>query len=393
MINENKSIAVCAVCYNRRDSLARLLASLDAAFYPVPVTLIISIDKSDTTAVEDYADAYTWRHGEKRVVKHKENLGLRSHILSIGDWLEEFDAVVVLEDDVYVAPSFYYYVQECVERFYDDMGIAGISLYRYPYCADTLQPFMPMVTDSDVFLMKRAVSWGQVWMREQWSAFKKWYEVHNEPFGVMPHLPGGVCEWPESSWLKYHIRYCIEEDKSFVVPYTSLSTCFCDLGTHAVKKQTHTQAVLLQGEKRHWNLNPAVTYDGFFEAECLYEHFRACPSGIKREELCIDLYGAKGNRTGRRFWLTRQQLPFKVLRSYALEMKPWELNVLHELEGHEIFLYDTSVGAKPPHEPDNDKNADYYLYATCLDIPSILQKKVIKGLVTLKHAAFGLNEK
>lgn len=386
-----KSIAVCAVCYNRKDSLARLLSSLDAACYPVAVTLIISIDRSDTTAVEEYADGYVWRHGEKRVVKHQENLGLRRHILSIGDWLEEFDAVVVLEDDIFVAPSFYYYAQQCVERFADDMGVAGISLYKYPYCADSRQPFMPMVTDSDVFLMKRAVSWGQVWMREQWLEFKKWYGVHSEPFGVLPHLPRGVCEWPESSWLKYHIRYCIEEGKSFVVPYTSLSTCFCDLGTHAVKKLTHTQTVLLQGEKRHWNLNPTVTYDGFFEAECLYGHFSEV-LGIRNEELCIDLYGSKGNRMGRRYWLTREQLPFKVVRSYALEMKPWELNVLHEIEGHEIFLYDTSVGAKRPHEPDNDKKADYYLYSTDLDVRSILREKVMKTLVDAKHAVFGLNE-
>ena len=125
-----KSIAVCAVCYNRKDSLARLLSSLDAACYPVPVTLIISIDRSDTTVVEEYADGYVWHHGEKRVVKHQENLGLRRHILSIGDRLEEFDAVVVLEDDIYVAPSFYYYAQQCVERFADDMGVAGISLYK-----------------------------------------------------------------------------------------------------------------------------------------------------------------------------------------------------------------------------------------------------------------------
>ena len=376
-----KNIAICAVCYNRKDSLKRLLDSLDRAYYDVPVTLIISVDKSDTTEVEAFADSFVWRHGEKRVARHEENLGLRRHILSIGDYLHEFDAIVVLEDDIFVAPSFYYFAQECVEKYCDDMDIAGISLYRYPYCLNCMLPFIPMPTDSDVFLMKSAVSWGQVWMREQWFRFKEWYDTHHEEFGVLPHLSVSVCEWPKSSWLKYHIRYCIEQDKSFVVPYTSLTTCFGEPGTHAVKKQTHTQAPMMQGEKKHFVLNPTVTYDGFFEAESLYAHL-----GMTKEQLCIDLYGTKGNRMGCRYWLTREQQPFKVLRSYALEFKPWELNVLNELEGHEIFLYDTIEEAKRPHFPDNDKNAKYYLYSTALDIPTILQKKVIKALVKLKHS-------
>lgn len=386
MSNErNRNIAICAVCYNRKDSLARLLASLDKAFYDKPVTLIISVDKSDTTEVEAYADSFAWRHGEKRVARHKENLGLRNHILSIGDYLDEFDAIVVLEDDIYVAPSFYYYVQQCVEKYCDDMDIAGISLYRYPYSYNSKLPFMPMPTDSDVFLMKWAVSWGQVWMRKQWRHFKQWYDTHDEEFGLMPHLSVQVCEWPASSWLKYHIRYCIEHEKSFVVPYTSLSTCFCDVGTHAVKKQTHTQAVLLQGEKQTFNLNPTVSYDGFFEPESLYEHL-----GMSEDELCIDFYGAKGNRMARHYWLTREQRPYKVVRSWALEFKPWELNVLNELEGHEIFLYDTTVKAPRPHYHDNDTDAAYYLYCTYLDLPNILHKKVIKALVEVKHRVLGV---
>lgn len=372
-------IAIITVAYNRTESLRRLLQSLDTAFYPEAVTLIISIDKSDTTAVEDYADAFSWRHGEKRVVKHKENLGLRKHILSIGDYLHEFDAIVVLEDDIFVAPSFYYYTQQCVEKYYDDMDIAGISLYNFPLNYNCKLPFMPLRTDSDVFLLKSAVSWGQIWMRKQWLAFKSWYEKHDEEFGELPNLPANVCTWPKSSWLKYHIRYCIEENKSFVYPYTSLSTCFCDLGTHATKKQTHTQTLMVYGEKQHFNLHPTVCYDGFFEAEALYGHLN-----MTEEDVCIDLFGTKGNRMGRRYWLTRAQLPYKVVHSYALDFKPWELNVLNDLDGHEIFLYDTTAPAKRPHHRDNDMNASFYLYSTYLDIPNILRKKIVRTLVSVK---------
>ena len=51
-------IAIIAVTYNRIDSLTRLLKSLENAEYgDERPTLIISIDKSKTDAVEKFADA------------------------------------------------------------------------------------------------------------------------------------------------------------------------------------------------------------------------------------------------------------------------------------------------------------------------------------------------
>lgn len=381
-------IAICVVCYNRPDSLRRVLCSLEKAYYDEPVTLIISIDKSKTTAVEDLADQYKWEHGELRVVKHSENLGLRKHILSVGDHLKEFDAIVVLEDDIYVAPSFYYYTKACVEKYHDNPEIAGISLYNFPLNYQCGLPFMQTHTDSDVFLLKSAVSWGQVWMRDQWFAFKDWYAKHDEEFENQPNIPLAVSSWKKSSWLKYHIKYCIEENKSFIYPYTSLTTCFCDLGTHAVKKQTHTQAILLEGLKKEFNLNPTVTYDGFFEAEVIYSHL-----GMKETELCIDLFGNKKNRMNRKYWLTQEQKPYKVVKSYALDFKPWEQNILHDLEGDEIFLYDTSVSAEAPSNKQLQTNRDFYLYRRYIDLRTIAYQKSFKVALDIKHALFGVKKK
>lgn len=374
-------IAICVVCYNRPNSLKRILSSLEKAYYEESATLIISIDKSDTKAVEDLAERYIWPYGELRVVKHSENLGLRKHILSIGDYLNEFEAVIVLEDDIFVAPSFYLYAKACVEKFYDNPEIAGISLFNFPLDYQCGLPFMPMYSDSDVFFVKSAVSWGQVWMRNQWFAFKTWYETHNEEFSMLPHLPESVCAWKHTSWLKYHIRYCIEQDKKFVYPYASYSTCFCDVGTHAVKKQTHTQSMMMFGEKRVFKLNPTITYDGFFEAVAIYKHLN-----LSEEELCIDLFGQKKNRMNRRYWLTRQQLPYHIVRSFGLDFKPWEMNVLQNLEGHEIFLYDTTINSSAPSYKNNRINADFYLYRTYLDWRINLWKDIKNVLRRIKCA-------
>jgi GT2 family glycosyltransferase len=126
------SIAIVSVVYNRTDSLARQLRSLEHAVYPEPVTLVISIDKSQTTAVEDFANSYTWPHGEKRVITHDHNLGTRRHMLSLGALFSDFDALIILEDDITVAPAFYIFAKACVAAYGDDPLVAGISLYHFP---------------------------------------------------------------------------------------------------------------------------------------------------------------------------------------------------------------------------------------------------------------------
>ena len=52
------SLAICVICYNRIAPLKRVLKSLEAAHYDAPIPLIISIDKSETTAIEDFVEAY-----------------------------------------------------------------------------------------------------------------------------------------------------------------------------------------------------------------------------------------------------------------------------------------------------------------------------------------------
>ena len=77
-------IAICVIAFNRLASLKRLLSSLDNAVYPCTVKLYISVDKSDTNAVEKCAEEYIWKFGDKEVILHEENLGLRKHVINCG---------------------------------------------------------------------------------------------------------------------------------------------------------------------------------------------------------------------------------------------------------------------------------------------------------------------
>lgn len=355
----NMNIALIAVAYNRVDSLRRLLSSLEKAFYPSTTTLIISIDKSKTDVVENFADEYKWQFGEKRVVKHEKNLGLRAHMLSLGKYLEEYDAIVVLEDDVTVASSFMYYVNSCVKKYYDDEHIAGISLYSYHLNYSNQQPWNPAKSAHDVYMMQVAMSWGQVWMRDSWKAFYKWYE-ENKDLPASVAVPAEVKSWPKSSWLKYHIRYCIETNKYFVYPYYALSTNNADVGVNYKIHNTLYQSALQTLVQKEYKLPDfdecEVKYDGYFEPMYLAKYL-----GLAAESVCVDIYGIKPVELYQRYVLTLRSLPYKVVKSFALEYRPIEMNIIADREGNDIFLYDTTVAATAPMQPDT-YNFYNYLY-------------------------------
>ena len=376
----NLNFAICCVAYNRPDSLKNLLDSLSDSFYPHDVTLIISIDYSGTNDVENFAKGYEWKYGEKRIISHEKNLGLRNHILSCGDLLQEYDAVIVLEDDVVVAPSYFYFTEQCVEKYKDDDTIAGISLFSFPLNHYNQVPFYPLKTDIDVYLMKIAQSWGQVWMKKSWKAFREWYDRNNEEFEVMPHLPEKICHWPKTSWLKYHVRYCIENDKYFVYPYDSMTTDNVVPGVHCQTVTTYEQAHLLYGKKTQFALNPTVKYDGFFENEAIPEWL-----GIDTKEICVDFFGYNKNRVNKRYLLTREVLPYKIVKSFALQMKPYEWNIIKNVAGNDLFLYDTTIAEKRKAEDRTIEFARYiYPLTNARGVVSSGLKFQIKKLLKLK---------
>lgn len=363
-------IAIVAVAYNRIDSLSRLLGSLEKAIYNVPVTLIISIDKSNTDVVEKYADNYSWPHGRLIVDKHEKNLGLRTHMLSLGKWFEEFDALVVLEDDIAVSPLFYSYTCQAVNKYSNSDQIAGISLYGFEVNYQTAVPFQPLKKGYDTYFMNCAMSWGQVWMKRSWLKFYEWYQDHTE-FNRTPTIPDRICSWKASSWLKYHTRYCIENNLYFVFPYFSLSTNCSDAGTHNSSQLTAFQVALQQCSHFDYRLpefgvEDAVYYDGFFENKALYETL-----GVDETNCCLDLYGTRYNRVRKQYWLTTMKTDFTVVKSYGIAYRPIEANILNGVEGTGIYLYDTQ--SQPWQKPGVSKES--YLYRHYIDSMFLFLKK------------------
>lgn len=349
---------IVAIGYNRPDSMQRLLTALETSDYQgQQITLIVSIDNSGSDAVEHAANAAPWSHGQKIVRTFPERQGLRNHILQCGDYIEAYDldAIAVFEDDVVPSPVFYSYMTQCTERYSDSEEIAGISLYKHGLNVNANLPFQPQPSQYDVFFMQFAQSWGQIWLRKQWKAFADWYtSAENDHVFDPDKIPAFVCRWPKTSWLKYHIKYCVEKNKYFVYPYFSYATCFSEAGSHTdtttTRLQVPLQTKIVDVLRLPENVADGVVYDAYFEY-------------MDASDVCYDLYGTRQNYGNKKKLLSCKRLPYRVLGSYGMVLKPHEMNYLSGLQGDDIFLYDlnTKTDAAPT-EPQNSMKPVHFYY-------------------------------
>ncbi|WP_168406434.1 glycosyltransferase [Acinetobacter indicus] len=330
------NIAIVVITYNRLNSLKRLIHSLLQADYDDQIDLIVSIDRSDIfDQMHDYASKILWKHGDIEIKVAEQRLGLKKHVMQCGELLNQYEHIIVLEDDLYVSSGFYQYTKEMISKYGDNENIAGISLYNYPRNQYANLPFTPQLDQYDIYFMKIASSWGQVWSRQKWAKFLEWYNLN--PSIDELHIPKHIKQWGDKSWLKYHHAYCAAENKYFVYPRMALSTNFSEPGEHASLDSTY-QTELLNDIKANYrvpdSIENAIRYDEFFENENIKKN-------INIPDLTIDLYGKK--YIYERYVLTTKHLNKKIIKSYALRMKPWEVNVTHNIEGADFFLYDFNV--------------------------------------------------
>lgn len=320
--------------------MKRLLNSLAAAEYGGKVKLYISIDGGGNEAVKEAAKVFEWKYGEKELIFHDENLGLRQHILKCGDLALNHDGIILLEDDLMVAGSFYAWAMDAFGFFRNDGQVEGISLYSHPYNETSQFPFWPLEDGSDNFFFQYSPSWGQVWYRSRWEEFRDWYNRNKHiPPGEGIMMPQNILYWPASSWKKYYIHYLIENDRYFAYPRRSLTTVFGGEGTNIRVKETFLQAPLWHGKKDFVFSsfeNSAAVYDCF--GEMLPGRLVRQAPHLAKFDLEVDLYGMKPlEQSGKEYVLSGRQARNPVM-SFGREMKPHEENVIRNIPGKDIHL-------------------------------------------------------
>ncbi len=347
-MNDGDRIAIIAVGYNRPGSMRRLLDSLSEAQYDYDhIPLVISIDQSGTDDVARVADEFCWRHGPKRILCHSDRMGLRNHIISCGDLTEQYGAVMILEDDLYVSPDFYNYAMQALEKYGSHPRIAGIALNTRRELLESPYPFFPLHTGYDVFFQQFASSWGQIWNRRMWTDFRTWYNAHQTlPDSV--NVPLTVLHYPDTSWAKFYQTYVVEQDKYYVFSYDSLTTNFGDAGEHFSHSSAAFQSVLFYGKKEYRmpGFEEGAKYDIYGEPVGLGQYL-----GVPDEELTCDFWGRKREESYKKYLLTCCRRPYGKIRQYSMCMKPLELNVIRQIPGNEMTLYDTDE-REPGFRPD-----------------------------------------
>jgi hypothetical protein len=338
--------AIVVVGYNRLNSLERLLESLSKAYYPVNnVTLIISLDyhKKLQKEILEMLDKFEWKHGEKKIICYKEKQGLKQHILRCGDLSEKYEAVLILEDDLYVAPDFYNFLYQAVNYYYKNDNIVGVALYSHEWNGYSNVPFIKRKGESSVFAGQFSISWGQCWIKKNWRKFRQWYEINKE-YEYNFYIPERINRWSKQSWGKFFASYIQKNNLFYIVPNEALSTNFSEEGEHNKIGNTTYQVALQQGINKIYkflDFRYLYKYDMFFEPI-----LEGKIGDIPTELIDMDLNKTKKKRLEKRYVLTTKKENFKIIKSYSLSLRPIELNILENLEGKGIYLYDKSIIVK-----------------------------------------------
>ncbi len=347
ILADKNALGIVVVCYNRPKSSKRLLDSLNDASYPenMQIPLVISVDKSDDADMYALAYDFVWRHGPKYVIIQPERLGLKQHIYSCGDLSIFFKGVIILEDDLFVASDFYHYSLSAVSAYGDDPHIAGIALN-----ADAINGYVGFPTyywndGTDAIMVQYTVTWGELFTDRMWQGFREWEKNNNNRDPNVFSMPQAIKDY-KRAWSKYYNMYLLDKNLFFVHPHLSTVTNFGEAGEHGGgNNMIHARMILGHRDYVFSSFNSSAKYDIYCDRIGLGIYL-----GVDDSDLCVDFYGDKMNEQNKRYWLTPYIQHYKVINQFALVMEPMEANIIYNIQGDDLFLYDTYI-----HDPRGKK--------------------------------------
>ncbi|MBQ9588583.1 MAG: glycosyltransferase [Butyrivibrio sp.] len=245
-------IAITIFVYNRISTLTKMLESLrhcrglekhDIFFFSDGYK-----DKTDAIKVgrvreiiHSFLDNELKKKGT--IIERTENLGLaRSVISGVGEVLEQYDAIICIEDDLIFSEDFLEYMDSALEKFKDDNRVWAISGYCQKLnCLDDI--------NANSFISYRSSSWGWGSWKERWNnvdwdvtdyaKFEKSSELRKS-FGKwgkdMPYLLDLQMRKVIDSWA---IRWCYSQWKKNMFTVFPTETRVKNIGE--ANEATHTK--------------------------------------------------------------------------------------------------------------------------------------------------------
>jgi len=156
--------------YRRPEHLRRVLSALeqcqhinDSVLYVFSDAPKVGANSEETGAVEEVRRiirTIDWCF-ELVIVERPYNHGFQNHILGITEVVEKYERVIVLEDDIVVAPGFLTFMNQALDVYADDDDVMHVSAYMLP-----LQEVLP-----DTLFYNAANCWGWGTWRRAWRHF------------------------------------------------------------------------------------------------------------------------------------------------------------------------------------------------------------------------------
>ncbi len=169
----SKTIAPVAMFgYNRKDKLSKCIEALEKCELASSTKLYIFADGPKTEKgrdavmavqewVRSYAETSTAFESVTTIIKEK-NAGLAKSIISgVTDILNEHGKIIVVEDDLLVAPNFLSYMNDGLDFFEKDDRIWEIA--SYGYALKSLKNY-----EHDIYAGYRLSSWGWATWKDRW---------------------------------------------------------------------------------------------------------------------------------------------------------------------------------------------------------------------------------
>ena len=154
--------------YNRPSHTRRCIESLSMNLLAAESELFIyadgTKDEATTSEVEEVRQYLRTLQGFKNVtiIERSENWGLAKNIIDgVSTQVKKYGKVIVLEDDLVVAPHFLRFMNDALETYQDEPKVGHIQA-----CDFTQDASLP-----DTFLIKWTGSWGWATWERAWKYF------------------------------------------------------------------------------------------------------------------------------------------------------------------------------------------------------------------------------
>ncbi|MEJ7683897.1 MAG: hypothetical protein WKG06_39770 [Segetibacter sp.] len=154
--------------YKRLDTLKSSVAALQQNYHASESELFIFSDAAKTPHDEiEIANVRSFIkniNGFKNVsiIEANKNRGLANSIISgVTQIIQEYEKVIVLEDDLVTSPNFLNYMNQALSAYKDNLRVFSIAGYTIPVTILNDYQF-------DTYFLPRASSWGWATWKNRW---------------------------------------------------------------------------------------------------------------------------------------------------------------------------------------------------------------------------------